>query len=89
MMIKIRSTLLAALLTSVASAAGEHTHTTVTSLEEGLHGLELMAKFSAWINEFEKSYETHEDFNQRLHNWLSNDGESIRKRYSCCFGSLD
>lgn len=48
------------------------THTTVTSLEEEIHGLELMAKFQEWVKTHSKVYQTHQDFSQRLKIWLHN-----------------
>jgi|Transcript_19983 cathepsin L len=69
----MRFTLFAAFMAS--SALAEHTHTTVTNLEEGMHGLELMGRFNAWMNKFEKTYDAHHEFQQRLNNWLSNNAQ--------------
>jgi len=57
---------------SFAAVAAMQTHTTVTNLEQELHGLELMAKFNAWSQTHEKHYPTHQDFKVRLANWIYN-----------------
>mmetsp|Transcript_26861 Transcript_26861/g.61815 ORF Transcript_26861/g.61815 Transcript_26861/m.61815 type:complete len:98 (-) Transcript_26861:1229-1522(-) len=67
----IRSTISLVLL-CLASAGAEHTHTQVTSLEEGLHGLELMAKFKSWMEEHAKVYVSHTSFKQAMSTWLDN-----------------
>mmetsp|Transcript_9696 Transcript_9696/g.26852 ORF Transcript_9696/g.26852 Transcript_9696/m.26852 type:complete len:360 (-) Transcript_9696:96-1175(-) len=70
----IRSTISLVLL-CLASAGAEHTHTQVTSLEEGLHGLELMAKFKSWMEEHAKVYVSHTSFKQAMSTWLDNNSK--------------
>uniref|UniRef100_A0A7S2YNG2 Peptidase C1A papain C-terminal domain-containing protein n=1 Tax=Entomoneis paludosa TaxID=265537 RepID=A0A7S2YNG2_9STRA len=72
MMKMIKTTLLMAVL---AMANAEHSHTTVTNIEEELHGLELMAKFKSWMDQHTKSYDTHASFQQRLTTWMDNNAK--------------
>ncbi|KAL7566737.1 hypothetical protein ACA910_017787 [Epithemia clementina (nom. ined.)] len=59
----------------MAAVAEMPQHTTVTSFDEELHGFELMAKFQKWVHEHQKEYKSHEDFRQRMGNWIQNDAK--------------
>lgn len=75
MMYATSRVLLVLYLLSAAAEAAVPSHTTVTSTEEELHGLALTAQFQQWARQYQKIYQTYDDFRQRLANWIENDAK--------------
>ena len=63
---------LLALVAPVSANSGINAH-----VEEMHHlelSVELMSKFHSWVEEHDKSYDSHEEKMKRLKIWVENDG---------------
>ena len=63
---------LLAFLAPASATSGSNAH--VVEMENLELSVELMSKFHSWVEEHDKSYDSHEEKMKRLMIWVENDG---------------